>query len=262
MNKSKKDKSQQFLIKTCVEKFNNSRNRILLLDYDGTLVNFSKTPDNVKPKEKLIKIIKKLNKKFKTKIIIITGRKKEDIENLIGHIQIEIIAEHGAFKKEKDKWKVQFIDKGIWKKNISYILEKIAKTCPNSFIEEKNFSLAWHYRKVKIQLGYKQSRKLIRILRKKNVVYNLKTLDGNKVIEIMSNKIGKGKSIEKLIRNKNYDYILSIGDDKTDEEMFEFLLNNKNAITIKVGKGKTFAKNRLKNSKEVILLLEELSKCD
>ena len=52
--------------------------------------------------------------------------------------------------------------------------------------------------------------------------YNLKILDGNKVVEIMTTEIGKGKAVKKLVEENNYDYILSIGDDKTDEEMFEF----------------------------------------
>ena len=38
----------------------------------------------------------------------------------------------------------------------------------------------------------------------------------------MTKEIGKGKAVKKLFEQNNYDFILSIGDDATDEEMFEY----------------------------------------
>ena len=145
------------------------------------------------------------------------------------------------------------------KQKIYPILNSVTLASPNSFIEEKSFSLVWHYRKVDQEAGYIQSRELIHNL--ENIVSScdLKLLDGNKVIEIMAKGIGKGKAVEKLLGQNNYDYILAVGDDKTDEEMFEFLMHNDNAYTIKVAKGTTFAKYKLDNVNEVIGLLGQLS---
>jgi len=61
-----------------------------------------------------------------------------------------------------------------------------------------------------------------------------------------------------LLEKNHYDFILSIGDDRTDEDMFEVLANNSNAYTIKVGDGDTLAKYRLENVQNVIVLLNEL----
>lgn len=91
-----------------------------------------------------------------------------------------------------------------------------------------------------------------------NLSHNFKILDGNKVVEIKSNEIGKGKATKYLVERENYDFILSIGDDKTDEEMFEFLMSHPEAITIKVGEGNTMAKYLLANVKLVIKLLKRL----
>ncbi len=44
---------------------------------------------------------------------------------------------------------------------------------------------------------------------------------------------------------------LSIGDDATDEEMFEYLLNYSNAFTIKVGEGSTYARYKVNSISEV-----------
>ena len=75
----------------------------------------------------------------------------------------------------------------------------------------------------------------------------------------MTKEIGKGKAVKKLFEQNNYDFILSIGDDATDEEMFEFFLHNSNAFTIKVGNGDTFAKYKLTSINDVVLLLKQLS---
>ena len=89
--------------------------------------------------------------------------------------------------------------------------------------------------------------------------YNLKILDGNKVVEILTNDTGKGSAVKKLFEQHSYDFVLSIGDDATDEEMFEFFLNYSNAFTVKVGEGPTHARYRLKSINEVASLLKKLS---
>jgi trehalose-phosphatase len=79
------------------------------------------------------------------------------------------------------------------------------------------------------------------------------------VVEVLTNDTGKGKAVEKLLEQNKYDFILSIGDDATDEEMFGFFINNSNAFTVKVGKGDTFAKHKLATIDEVELLLKHLA---
>ncbi len=51
----------------------------------------------------------------------------------------------------------------------------------------------------------------------------------------MRSEVGKGNAVKRLVESTNYDFILSVGDDATDEEMFEFLLHNDKTYTIKVG---------------------------
>ena len=59
---------------------------------------------------------------------------------------------------------------------------------------------------------------------------DLKILDGKKVVEILTRETGKGLAVKKLFENMSYDFVLSIGDDATDEEMFEYLMNFSNAL--------------------------------
>jgi trehalose 6-phosphate synthase/phosphatase len=242
-----------------IKKFKKANNKLILLDYDGTLVNYELIPENAKLSEHLHEILIKLIDKPMTKVFVISGRGYLDIDKLLVRLPIDIIAEHGAMMKESGVWKNQINNNDSWKKRVINILNQVTFTCPESYVEEKKFSLAWHYRNTEPQSGFAHSRELIRLLEKTIPSYNLKILDGNKVVEILTNENGKGKAVKKLIAQTNYDFILSIGDDVTDEEMFEFFLHNSNAFTVKVGNGNTYAKNKVADIDDVLLLLKQLS---
>jgi trehalose 6-phosphate synthase/phosphatase len=242
-----------------IEEFNKASNRLVLLDYDGTLVNYELIPQNAILSEHLGDILIKLIDKPQTKVLIISGRGHTDIDILVDHLPIDIIAEHGAMMKENGVWRDQINKKASWKKTIINILNQITSSCPKSYIEEKKFSLTWHYRNAEPQSGYDHSRELISKLGKYIHTCNLKILDGNKVVEIMAQEIGKGKAVEKLLEKEKYDFILSIGDDTTDEEIFELFLPDDNAYTIKVGNGNSFAKKRFNSVSDVVLFLKHLS---
>jgi trehalose 6-phosphate synthase/phosphatase len=242
-----------------IRRYNEANNKLVLLDYDGTLVNYELIPDNAILPEYLVDIIIRLNDKPGTKVFIISGRSHEDIDRLLDHLPVDIIAEHSAMIKEGGQWKNLISDKVSWKNAIIPEINRITARCPESVLEEKNFSLTWHYRNADPETGYACSRELIRILEDPISTYNLKILDGNKVVDILSGNTGKGKAVEKISAEKRYDFILSIGDDATDEEMFEFFQHNSNAFTIKVGFGDTCAKYKLTNIKDVVSLLKKLS---
>ncbi len=248
------------MIKTeLINKFRKATNRLILLDYDGTLVNLAPLPEEAIPSEHLLNVLTKLIGIPQAKVIIVTGRGHKDIDKFLGHLPMTIIAEHGAMNKENGKWVNEIKDDGLWKNKVRPLLNEITLTCPKSFIEEKNFSLAWHYRNAEKNIGQIQSKKLIRILKDVAQYYNLKILDGNKVVEITTGETNKGKAIQYVIERNNYDCIICIGDDTTDEYMFEYLFKNENAITIKVGDGNTIAKHKLDSVQEVILFIEKLS---
>jgi trehalose 6-phosphate synthase/phosphatase len=242
-----------------IKKYKNATNRLILLDYDGTLVNYTSLPATAILTKEITMIIKKLVRNPNTELFIITGRSHEDIDRFLNHIPINIIAEHGAVVKKDGKWKNQIKVNSSWKKTIIPFLNAAITKCPESYVEEKKFSLTWHYRNTEPVLGYSSSRELIHLLEKVIHPFNLKILDGNKVVEILTNKTGKGRAVKNLYEQNRYDFILSIGDDATDEEMFEFFLNKSVAFTIKVGDGLTRAKAKLNTINDVASLLKQMS---
>ena len=51
----------------------------------------------------------------------------------------------------------------------------------------------------------------------------LQILQGNKVIEIKSPDCNKGSEVGRLLANRRYDFVIAMGDDTTDEDMFQAL---------------------------------------
>jgi trehalose 6-phosphate synthase/phosphatase len=240
------------------EKYTNAKNRLVLLDYDGTLVNYAPIPQTASLPPHIFDILYNLNDVPRTKIFIITGRAHEDIDRMLKNMPVDIIAEHGAMIKERGLWRNELIDNYSWKEPIIRILDGFSEKCPGSYIEEKTFSVSWHYRSSDADLGLKSSRELIKLLKEVEQTYNIRVLDGKKIVEVLTNDSGKGSAVKRLIEQKSYDFVLSIGDDATDEEMFEYLLHVTYAITIKVGEGSTYAKFKFNSINEVIILLNLL----
>ena len=246
--------------KEIIKRYKHSKNVLFLLDYDGTLIEFFKNPMDAKPTRRIISILKKLIKRDGNEVVILSGREKSIIDKWFGKIQsLNFSAEHGAWIKMKDgKWRTIEEMKSNWKKEILPILENFVSRTPGSFIEEKDFSLCWHYRNVPQEFGVERAGELIASL--SNLIANLELqiLKGNKVVEIRNIAINKGRAALKWIERKKWDMIISIGDDTTDEDIFKNLPDD--AVSIKVGEGPTYAKYTLKNPHEVRDFLLEFLK--
>jgi trehalose 6-phosphate synthase/phosphatase len=241
-----------------IEKCKKASKRLVLLDYDGTLVNYVRFPDAAVLPDHINQILFSLHDDPKTKIYIITGRRHTDIDRLLNHTSINIIAEHGAMIKENGLWRPIVYDNVPWKPKVLALMNKYTLICPGSFIEEKDFSITWHYRNSDNELGYEISRKIIESLKHMADFNNLKLLDGKKVIEVLTKAAGKGEVLKKLFDINSYDFVLAIGDDVTDEEMFNYLKEFRDAITIKVGEGDTAAIYKFEDINNVAILLKQL----
>lgn len=242
-----------------VKEFRQAKQKLILLDYDGTLVDYASTPDKARPSEKILKPLLLLASLPQTNVVIITGRAGDDIDHFFGSMPLEIIAEHGAMIKMRSGWHQLMDNTDEWKESLLQLFKEFVAGCPGSFVEVKKFSLAWHYRNAEEQPGLKSSRALLNKLNKIKDSYGLAVVEGNKVIEIRRSGVNKGKAVEFLIGRQSYDFILAVGDDRTDEDMFKTLIKNKSSYTIKVGSGETFAKYNIESVQKVIALLESLT---
>lgn len=238
--------------------YKNSDSRIILLDYDGTLIPFSKYPSQANINDKAKKLIIELVNDKKNQIVIISGRDTVFLEEQFKNIEVILIAEHGYFiKKPGLKWKnLISIDFG-WKQKVTIIFKKYVERYNGSFIEEKYASLAWHYRNVdgkKTELWANELKEELKEILKNNS--KLQILEGNKVLEIKSIAYNKGSMASRLLSELKCQFIMAIGDDKTDEDVFSAMPEN--AYTIKVGTSSSIAKFYLKQQEHLYILFKSL----
>ncbi|MUV02952.1 bifunctional alpha,alpha-trehalose-phosphate synthase (UDP-forming)/trehalose-phosphatase [Flavobacterium rakeshii] len=242
------------------EKYEDAEKRLLLLDFDGTLVNLQPKPEMAVPDDKLIKLLNTLAADPKNDVWIISGRNREFLEKWLGELPIGLVAEHGGYVK-RDKWESVINGTPEWKGRVIEIMQDYVDTNSESFVEIKEFGVAWHYRNVEQRQGFLASRELLSLL--KNQLYNMPTqiIDGNKVIEVKHFLAHKGTTYKNSIFNEDYDFILAFGDDKTDEDLFEKLTGSYQH-SVKVGSGNTSAKYRVQSVEEVLGFLNELTQCN
>ncbi len=243
------------------KRYHETSKRVLFLDYDGTLVDFAGNIDDASPDEELYSLIEKLTADASNSVVIISGRRNETLENWFGHLKVDLIAEHGAWQKAHgDKWNCLPLLTDQWKQEMKAILETYTDRTPGSFIEEKSFSLVWHYRKAEEGLGDLRANEIVSHLKILAADKGLQLMPGNKVIEFKNMEVNKGKAALNWLYGKRPDFILALGDDHTDEDIFKALPDD--AFTIKVGNNISEAKYYLNDYNEVRKLLWSLVKED
>ncbi len=240
-----------------ISKYKESNERIIFLDYDGTLMKFQSDPQKVYPDKELYKIIENLSSEPNNKVVIISGRDKETLSKWFKNKNVNLICEHGVWLKRIDEdWEMLTYTTDEWKPMIRPNLERYVDRTPRTFIEEKNYSLVWHYRNADSELGELRARELKNELRELIANHNLEIMEGNKVIEVKTGGINKGTAANKFLVNNKPDFIMAIGDDWTDEFLFKEL--PKEAITIKVGIKETLAEYKLETVDSVRSFLQKM----
>lgn len=245
-------------IQQITESYNNASSRLIFLDYDGTLSPFKTDPMLAKPDHKLKKMIRCLGDDPKNRLIIISGRDKTTLEKWLGEFNVDLISEHGVWLKEKGKkWMTIAKLSNEWKKEMRHVMELYVDRTPGSFIEEKDYSLVWHFRKVETGLGDLRSRELTSHLKYLSTNISLQVLEGDMVVEVKNIEVNKGRAVSIWLEKFHAEFKMAIGDDWTDEDTFQVM--PKDAVTIKVGLGNSAAKYSIQSSAEVVDLLQKLA---
>ena len=236
------------------QEYYKSAKRCILLDYDGTLAPFQKLPSMAAPSDELMVLLEKLSSDPLNEIIIISGRDNQTLGKWLGHLPVTLVAEHGAMVKYKNEgWKELITVSTEWKDQIRPLLQLFVDRCAGSFIEEKKSTLAWHYRNTYPELGFSRSRELRNSLLQLTANTSLQVIDGNKVLEVRTVGVDKGATAANMIAAMNPDFILCLGDDATDEDMFRVMRDK--GYTIKVGRGNTAAEFTILNQRDVFPFL-------
>jgi trehalose 6-phosphate synthase/phosphatase len=241
-------------VKKIVADFNSAAKRCILLDYDGTLAPYKKLPSLAAPSEELMQLLKQLTADPSNEIVIISGRDVSTLENWLGKLSLNMIAEHGACMKYKGQdWKERVSINTEWKEQVRPLMQLFVDRCAGSFVEEKKTTLAWHYRNTNQELGFMRSRELRNALLQLTANTPLQVVDGNRVLEVRMLGVDKGAAALNMLSNLNPDFILCVGDDATDEDMFRAL--RETAYTVKIGRANTAAEYTILSQNDVFPFL-------
>lgn len=249
-----------------LERIDKSDETFLFLDYDGTLVSFKDRPQDVVTPQEVKTVLTRLLENPKFRVFIVSGRVLYEIKQLLNINGLSFVALHGL-EIELSNGK-----KFFWKQaeNIRSILEEIKEKTLKDFknekgvhIENKKFTLAFHYRLLPNEKIKKTVEKFENIIKKIDINNMLNMIHGAKVVEIRPKGWDKGKAVELILNNvaKSKNYLpIYIGDDTTDEDAFKQI--EKQGITILVENKtnrSTSAKYWLKDTDDVLMFLQSLS---
>ncbi|KAH3683349.1 hypothetical protein WICPIJ_005672 [Wickerhamomyces pijperi] len=286
--------------------YKQSKRRLFLFDYDGTLTPIVTDPAAAIPSSRLIDIFSKLSADPNNMIWVISGRDQEFLERWIGsnNSKIGLSAEHGCFMKDinSNEWVnlTSEVDMS-WQAKVEEIYGEYNVKTPGANTEKKKVALTWHYRRSDPELGEFNARQLVKELNEKIApFYDVEVMEGKANVEVRPSFVNKGEIVKRLVLAKHGspqthlnldldneyeelpDFILCLGDDKTDEDMFVKLndiekdwirndftkhhkFDNYGIYSIKVGSASqaTNAKFHLNNPTQVLdtlgLLIGEIS---
>jgi trehalose 6-phosphate synthase/phosphatase len=234
---------------------------VLLLDYDGTLVEFTVPPEAAVPSRAVQSLLARLAGRPSTTVYLVSGRDRAFLDRVLGDSGVGMVAEHGAWWRRPGthRWlQGRSAGNGIgqWRPTALRLVREFARRTPGTRVEEKSRSLTWHWRGVVPNVGAPRAEELALALRQ-TLPPTASIIVGDHVVEVRESGVDKG-AVLRLLRTTFPPgaTIVAIGDDITDEDMFRALAPP--AITIHVGARRTFARYRVPDVDAVHALLTEL----
>ncbi|HWF39913.1 MAG TPA: bifunctional alpha,alpha-trehalose-phosphate synthase (UDP-forming)/trehalose-phosphatase, partial [Candidatus Acidoferrales bacterium] len=208
------------------ESYKKAHRRLLILDYDGTLVPFANQPEQAAPSPALLRLLTALAADSNNCVALISGRQAANLEQWFGAIDsLWLVAEHGAeLKPPRSKlWEpVRTRPPTEWKSTVMPILEHFVDRTPGSFVEEKNYSVVLHYRMADPEFGEWLANEMVSMLEAMLAETELRAFRGEKTVEIRPVWVNNGEALERLLTAQpEPDFLFAAGDDRTDEDLFE-----------------------------------------
>lgn len=235
----------------------------LFLDYDGSLADLKKKPVDALPDEEIKRIFSGLRDAHNLDVCIISGRKRDDLDQYFRSYGFILVAEHGYFYRGSDESDWVMLEPKAdlsWKEQIMGVFAHFSGMTPGSSVEEKTSSVVWHYRESDPEFGSWKANQLVAVL--VEMLSNLPVVihHGKKIVEVSSIQVSKGLAVQHFLREKPYDAVLCAGDDETDESMFR--VQRSDLISVKVGESENTSARYLVTDPKAFrrLLTEALAK--
>jgi trehalose 6-phosphate synthase/phosphatase len=228
--------------------------RIFLIDFEGTLVDRSQSSFDTDVDDTL----STLADDTRNSIVVLSDRTAMDL-NCLTDPRITIAAESGGFMRSSRGWQTLGDFYLLWKDSVSTALRRLAQRYPDTTIEEKHFSVTWDYGRGVAHLPEADKRQLKAAFRMMSSQYNVPMIETEHSVEFKAAEISKGKFVASWMNlHGPCDFILAIGDDKSDEDVFNLI--DRKYISVRVGyDSSSHARYYLQSRTEVLPLLKGLA---
>jgi trehalose-phosphatase len=220
-----------------VQGLRQGRKLLLLLDYDGTLVEIAPRPELATPTPGLLRLLAHLINRLDYAVVVVSGRPLQNLLKLLPVPGLNYLGSHGG--EGLIAGRTLHLINGVpalseifeWKKQLSGLLKHFT----GWWIEDKPQGFVLHYR----QVSPGQEDQLLKIIKtwKARVVESgsYQVLPGKKVMEVLPYGVNKGEAIQKILLSSDFIgyFPLYIGDDTTDESVFAVI--QEQGLSFKVG---------------------------
>ncbi len=228
----------------------------LFLDFDGTLVDFATTPDGVQPDAALTTLLERLRLRFEGAVAIITGRRIASIDALLAPLQLPVAGLQGLERRDARGHVHRPAAPAVWLAPALARLRAHVATHPGLLLEDKEFSLALHYRAAP---QFEAATRVLLQALLPTLPHDARLLEGNRVFELRPGSDDKGSALEKFMteppfRGRSPIYV---GDDDADWPAMQAAERGR-GLSIAVGP-RLPAQHRLKDSNAVRAWLETLA---
>ncbi|XP_071707692.1 probable alpha,alpha-trehalose-phosphate synthase [UDP-forming] 7 [Rutidosis leptorrhynchoides] len=257
-----------------MDAYGRSQNRAILLDYDGTVM--PQASIDKFPSANVISIINRLCNDPNNTVFVVSGRGKEDLAKWFAPCEkLGIAAEHGFFLRwpGNKEWETSAQNANFgWMHMAEPVMSLYTESTDGSYIERKESALVWHFQDADTSFGSAQAKEMLDHL--ENVLANEPVVvkSGQYIVEVKPQGVTKGLVAEKIFTSmfkdkKQADFVLCVGDDRSDEDMFVMIgdsikagiiSHNKSVFACTVGQKPSKAEYYLDDTIEVINMLENL----
>jgi trehalose 6-phosphate synthase/phosphatase len=262
-------------VDSIVAAYEASKNRAILLDYDGTLV--PQVAINKTPSATVVRIVNELCVDKKNVVFVVSGRGRNSLEKWFNPCpRLGIAAEHGYFMRwNRDvSWEMsmQNCDFG-WMQMAEPVMQLYTESTDGSAMETKESALVWHHQDADPGFGSSQAKEMLDHLESVLANEPVSVKSGQFIVEVKPQGVSKGLVAERILttmkeQGRQADFVLCIGDDRSDEDMFENLADlvkrglvspNTSLFGCTVGQKPSKAKYYLDDTNDVLSMLNALA---
>ncbi|MCL7042476.1 hypothetical protein MKW94_009150 [Papaver nudicaule] len=262
-------------IEHIVSAYRRTKKRAILFDYDGTLM--PQASIDKSPSSNSIEILNKLCRDENNVVFLVSARSRKNLDSWFSPCEnLGLAAEHGYFMrlKRNAEWETHGpVADCSWKQIAEPVMKLYTETTDGSTIEDKETSLVWSYEDSDPDFGSCQAKELLDHLESVLANEPVSVKSGQTIVEVKPQGVSKGLVAERLLssmqeRGMLPDFVLCIGDDRSDEDMFEVIMNSISGPSLSptaeifactVGRKPSRAKYYLDDTVEIVRLMQGLA---